>query len=265
MLPLLLLSLLQAGDPKLDTDDTKLLVFDSAKGITLRVRNDGKVELTLREEDKESGKKTSKTYTAANADEFRAKHPELMKKYDLGQHLNAHSKGLGQDDFDEWWKQLKRGVPGLGPVPGLDQPFTEEFQRFMEEQKDLFGRLKRPFRGPAPEQPPRETPPQQAPIPGGRELGVKVEAVGETLRDQLSLKEAEGVLVTEVKPGSLAEKAGLKHHDLLLKLDGKPVTDRWQFRADVLVALGKPEFDVELLRAGKRETVKVKTSVRKDE
>jgi serine protease Do len=89
--------------------------------------------------------------------------------------------------------------------------------------------------------------------------------VGETLRDQLGLRENEGVLVTEVKPGTVAEKAGVKEHDILLKLEGKAVTDRWQFRADILTALGKPEFEVELLRGGKRQTVKVKTSVKKDE
>jgi serine protease Do len=131
----------------------------------------------------------------------------------------------------------------------------------MDEQ---FGRLRRPFRL-GPDAVPPEAPPRQAPVPGGRELGVRVQDLGETLRDQLSLKENEGVLVTEVKPASVAEKAGLKEHDILVKLEGKAVTDRWQFRADILAALGKPEFELELLRGGKRQTIKVKTSVRKDE
>jgi hypothetical protein len=263
----LLLSLVSFQDPKpdqkLDVENTKLLVFDSARGITLRIRNDGKVELVVREEDKETGKKTSKTYSAASAEEFRKEHPELVKKYQLGRHLGGpENRVLNQDDFDEWWKKLKKGVPDLGPLPGLDQPFDEETQKLLEEQ---LGRLRRPFRFPAPEQPPLEAPPRQAPIPGGRELGVKVQDVGETLRDQLSLKANEGVLVTEVKPGSIAEKSGLKEHDILLKLEGKGVTDRWQFRADVLSALGKPDFELELLRGGKRETVKVRTGVKKDE
>ena len=66
MLALLLLSLLQADDRKVDVENTKVLVFDSAKGMTFRIRNDGKVELTLKEEDKETGKKSAKTTTAAN-------------------------------------------------------------------------------------------------------------------------------------------------------------------------------------------------------
>lgn len=266
MLPLLFLATLTFQDPpKIDPETTKFMVYDAAKGYTLKVRQDGKIELTTTEEDKESGKKVSKTVTAANGTEFRQKHADLVKRYDLGRYLGAERKALNQDEFDEWWNKLKKGIPDLGPMPGLDQPFDEEMQKLLEEmmrggrQRFRFGP------GPGPEQPGQEAPPRQAPLPGGREFGVKVEAVGETLREQLSLKESEGVLVAEVKPGSLAEKSGLKLHDLLLKLDGKPVTDRWQFRADVLSALGKPEFSVELLRAGKRETVKVRTSARKDE
>jgi len=257
MSALLLLFALQEPQ-KVDLENTKLLVFDSAKGITLKIQTDGKVELTVRETDKD-GKKSSKTVTEAGAAEFRAKHPDLVKKYDLGRHLGQETRPLAQDEFDEWWKSLRRGLPPAGPVPGLDQPFDEDLQKYLEEQ---FGKLRRPFRR---FEVPQDDPPRQAPIPGGRELGVKVQEVGETLRDQLSLKDNEGVLVTEVKPGSIAEKAGLKEHDILIKLEGKTVTDRWQFRADVLSALGRPEFDMEILRAGKKETVKVKTSARKDE
>ena len=101
---------------------------------------------------------------------------------------------------------------------------------------------------------------------------VRVKDVGDTnflvdeqVEKHLFEKENEGVLVSEVKAGSIAEKSGLKEHDILVTLEGKSITDRWQFRADVLTSLGKPEFDVELLRAGKRLTVKVKTSARKDE
>ena len=263
---LLLLSVLCLQDAKperkLDVENTRLLVFDSTREMTLKILNDGKVELTVQEEDKTAGKKVPKTYAAAGAAEFRTKYPELMKKYELHRYLGGGEgrKTVTQDEFDEWWNKLKKGVPDLGPVPGLEQPLDEDLQKFMDEQ---LGRLRRPFRFPK-ESDPSEAP-RQTPVPGGRELGVRVQEVGETLRDQLSLKENEGVIVTEVKAGSVAEKAGLKEHDILLKLEGKTVTDRWQFRADVLAALGKPEFELQILRAGKRETVKVKTSVKKDE
>ncbi len=262
MLALLLLSLLQANDQKVDVENTKVLVFDSAKGMTFRIQNDGKVELTLKEEDPETGKKSTKTTAAASPDEFRQKYPELVKKYDLDRHLGGKPKGsTPEDEFEAWWNKLKKGMPGLGPLPGLDQPLDAELRKFMEDQGDLLEKLRRPLKAPGPEAPPR-----QAPLaPGGRELGVRVETVSEILRDQLSLNENEGVLVAEVKPGSIAEKSGLKEHDILVKLAGKPITDRWQFRSEMLVAMGKPEFEVDLLRAGKRETVKVLTAAGKDE
>ena len=260
MLTLLLLSMLAQEPQKLDVENTKLLVYDSAKGITFKVATDGKVELTVREEDKETGKKTSRAFTAVSAAEFRQKHPDLVKKYELGRYLGGEGRSVSPDEFEQWWQKLRKGMPDLGPVPGMDQPFDEDLQKFFDEQ---FNRLRRPLgRQPAPRP---DAPPGQSPVPGGRELGVKVQEVGETLRDQLGLRENEGVLVTEVKPGTAAEKAGVKEHDILLKLEGKGVTDRWQFRADILTALGKPEFDVELVRGGKRQTVKVKTSARKDE
>ena len=56
----------------------------------------------------------------------------------------------------------------------------------------------------------------------------------------------------------MAERTGIRKFDLFLKVDGKAVSDKWQFRTDVLDALGKPGFELELIRAGKRETLKVK-------
>jgi hypothetical protein len=266
MLALLLLSMLAAQDSKpekkLDLENTRLLLYDSVRNMTFKIQNDGKVELTVQEEDKAAGKKVSRTYASASAAEFRAQYPDLVKKYELGRHLGGaeERRTLSQDEFDEWWKKLKKGVPDLGPIPGLERGMDEEFQKFFDEQ---LGRLRRPFR--VPKDPAPDEAPRQAPLPGGREFGLRVGEVGETLRDQLSLKDSEGVIVTEVKAGSLAEKAGMKEHDILLALDGKAVTDRWQFRSDILVALGKPEFELQILRSGKREAVKVKTAAKKDE
>src|SRR5579862_8317559 len=143
MLALLVLSLLQTPEQRFDPETTKLLVFDASRGMTLRIQTDGKVELTVKEEDKETGTKGSRTLSEASAEEFRAKHPELVKKYELDRYLGGKTKGVSQDEFDEWWKQLRKGMPGLGPVPGLDQPFDEDVQKFLEEQRELFGRLRR--------------------------------------------------------------------------------------------------------------------------
>lgn len=247
-------------EQKLDVENTKYLLFDSSRGLTLKILNDGKVELSVREEPKEGAPRSMKTFSAPSAAEFRARYPELVKKYDLGRHLGG-GRALSQDEFEKWWKALGK-APGL-PVPGLGSPLDPEFRKNLEEELNRLKDLRRQFRFPGDDSAPPETPPGQSPVPGGRELGVKVQDVGDTLRDQLSLPEDEGVLVTEVKPGSVAERSGIKEHDILLKLEGSRISDRWQFRADILAALGKPAFDLEIVRGGKRETVRVKTSVHK--
>jgi C-terminal processing protease CtpA/Prc len=248
---------LSVQDNKADLSKTKLFVYDSEKGMTLRVKDDGKVELTVKEE------KADKTYSADSAQEFEKKYPEIVKKNGIQKYLRPQG-GATQEDFEKWWAERLRQLPKM---PEL-KPFDEEFKKLIEEQRkrmDEFGKeFQKRFSDPNPGVPPPPVP-APAPAPAGREFGVKIDSVGETLRDQLSLKEGEGVLVGEVKPGSVAEKSGLKQHDIILKLDGGVVGDKWGFRKDVLKALEKPEFELEILRGGKKETLKAKTGVKKED
>ena len=116
---------------------------------------------------------------------------------------------------------------------------ANEWELWIERQREEMEELRRLLRN-APD----------------REFGVRVETPEEALRDQLGLKEGEGLIVVEVKPGTAAAKAGLRKHDLVTTLDGRAVGDRWAFRRDVQSALEKG-FELGLLRAGKRELVKV--------
>jgi hypothetical protein len=247
-MPVLLsiLTLLAAQD-KVDLSKTKLFVYDSEKGVTLRVKDDGKVELAVKDD---------KTYSADSVEEFESKYPQVVKKQGLGRYLRPKGAATGG---------LDRFLPP--DLRDFKSPFEEEdFQKLLEDQKKWMDELRRRFNEqlPAlPEAPPAPVPQERA--PSGKEFGVKIDTVGETLRDQLGLKEGEGVLIGEVKPGSTAEKSGLKQHDIILKLDGKAVGDRWEFRKDVLKALDKPEFEFEILRAGKKETLKAKAGNRKED
>ena len=242
---LLLWALLSVQD-KPDLSKTKLFVYDGEKGLTLRVKDDGKVELTVKDD---------KSYSAESAEDFEKKFPEVVKKHGLRKYLG--SKGVvARDEFDTWWEELKKGRKFVPELPEFGNPLDEDTEKWLEDV--LKGVRKRvPLLPPAPKEP--------APAPSGKEFGVKIESVGETLRDQLSLKEGEGVLVGEVKPGSVADKSGVKQHDIILKLDGKAVADKWEFRKDLLKALDKPEFDLEILRGGKKETLKAKTGVKREE
>ena len=252
---LLLMSLLLSVQDKPDLSKTKLFVYDSEKGMTLRVKDDGKVELTVKED------KADKTYTADTTAEFEKKYPEVVKKNGLQKYLRPQAGGGTQDEFDRWWGELKKGRRIIPELPDFN-PLDQDWDKFLEDQRKRMEEFRRDvqkrFADPNPGAP---APP---PVPGGREFGVKIDSVGETLRDQLSLKEGEGVLVGEIKPGSVAEKSGLKQHDIILKLDGKAVGDKWEFRKDVLKALEKPEFELEILRGGKKETLKAKTAKKED-
>jgi len=246
---MLALVALLAFQDKPDLSKTKLFIYDAEKGITLRVKDDGKVELTVKEE------KADKTYSADSAEEFEKKHPELVKKHGLRKFLGSKG-GVAQDEFEKWWDELKKGRRFVPELPEFGSPLDEETEKWLE---DMMKGMRKRLPLPAPKDP------APAPAPSGKEFGVRIESVGETLRDQLSLKEGEGVLVGDVKPGSVAEKSGLKQHDIILKLDGKAAGDKWEFRKELLKSLDKPEFDVEILRGGKRETLKAKTGVKKEE
>ncbi len=239
LLPLL------AQDPGLDK--AKLFVYDAGRGMTLRVGEDGKVDVTVTEE--REGKKEKKSYSAASPEEFRKKHPEALVRHGLGRYL---APALPQPQDDAWgdWRKIWRL-----PEPRFFDPFgDEDIERFFDDPEDLFDDLRM-----------RLWPlPMHAPLPhlgGGPpvagELGIMVDGVDETLRGHLGLKDKEGLAVGDIKPGSVAERAGLMVHDIILKADGKAVGDRLQFRNDVKAALAKAEFTLEIIRGGKKETLKV--------
>jgi membrane-associated protease RseP (regulator of RpoE activity) len=88
-------------------------------------------------------------------------------------------------------------------------------------------------------------------------LGAQIQSPSSTLVDQLDLPRDQGVVIEGVTPNSPADKAGLKPHDILLELNGKPVP-----RNPAAVARAVAEIkadtpvDAVVLRKGKRETIK---------
>jgi beta-lactamase regulating signal transducer with metallopeptidase domain len=84
-------------------------------------------------------------------------------------------------------------------------------------------------------------------------LGIQVRKPDPALADQLDLPKGQGLLIEHLVPGSPAAKGGLKPHDILLELDGKPVPDS---AADVVGMLEQGVSNnavvVTVLRKGKR-------------
>lgn len=89
---------------------------------------------------------------------------------------------------------------------------------------------------------------------GGRRIGVSVTALTKQLSDHFGVDG--GVLVTNVREKSAAEKAGLKAGDIIVEVDGKPVKGDF----DLVRAIGeKKEGDVALtiVRDRNRQTIRV--------
>jgi len=81
-------------------------------------------------------------------------------------------------------------------------------------------------------------------------IGVSVADVEPALRAQLQLPANKGLLVNEVFKESPAEKAGLKVNDILLSLDGKPLSDQKKL-VELVQANGEKMITLELLHEGK--------------
>ena len=63
------------------------------------------------------------------------------------------------------------------------------------------------------------------------EIGVRVQNITSTLARGLGLSQDWGAVVSDVKPNSPAETAGLQVRDVVVSLDGEPVTGSPQFNA----------------------------------
>jgi serine protease Do len=68
-----------------------------------------------------------------------------------------------------------------------------------------------------------------APDEKARSFGLTVQPITKDLAEQYGIEKVEGVLVTEVERGSVAERRGLKPGDVIVELDHKPVSSPKQF------------------------------------
>ncbi len=89
------------------------------------------------------------------------------------------------------------------------------------------------------------------------QLGVTVQTVSPDMADALRLKEARGVLVSNVSPGSAADKAGLKRGDVITSLNGQQVRDLNTLRNRVAAAGPGSTADLTIIRDGAEKQVKV--------
>jgi len=94
-------------------------------------------------------------------------------------------------------------------------------------------------------------------------LGVSIENLTDETAPYFGLKKnAKGVLISEVFKDSAAEKAGLKHNDVVLELNGEPIESRDAFRNKVAMLKPGTRINLVVLRDRKRKALTVKLGKR---
>src|SRR4051812_3064593 len=115
------------------------------------------------------------------------------------------------DEVEDLLKKIPPDTP-----PEVRERYKAMIKQYLEARK----------RGAAPDTPGFNPfgGPDRAGIGGTSRLGVEVQSPPAALIEQLDLPKNQGLLIGKVEGDSAAAKAGLKSYDVLLELDGKPVT-----------------------------------------
>jgi serine protease Do len=82
-------------------------------------------------------------------------------------------------------------------------------------------------------------------------LGVYIQEVTPEIAKQLGLKEAKGALVSDVIPGSPADKVGIKRGDVIIEFDGKKVESWRQLPIMVSLSPVNKKAKLKIIRDGK--------------
>jgi serine protease Do len=90
---------------------------------------------------------------------------------------------------------------------------------------------------------------EHAPAQSGAQFGLKVEDLTSQVARQLGITERSGVVITEVQPGSSADEAGLRTHDVILEVNRLAVKDVHGYE-QVLAAHGSNSVLLLIQRGG---------------
>jgi serine protease Do len=88
-------------------------------------------------------------------------------------------------------------------------------------------------------------------------LGVVIQPLDQQLAEQFDVKAREGIVVNDVQPNSPAAEAGLKAGDLILKFDGKPLSNTQQLVGLVDRSPVGDKAKLQIIRDGKRMEIPV--------
>jgi len=88
------------------------------------------------------------------------------------------------------------------------------------------------------------------------QLGVVVQTVTQDIATSMGLKEAKGVIVSQVQPNSAAERAGMRRGDVITALNGEPINDSNVLRNMVARTAPDTEVTLTILRGGSEQQLR---------
>jgi serine protease Do len=89
-------------------------------------------------------------------------------------------------------------------------------------------------------------------------LGIMVQDVTPGISKAMGLKDMKGVLVGDVSPSGPAQKSGIQRGDVILEINGKPMSDSRELRMSISMMTPDSTVNVKLLRNGNPTDVSVK-------
>ena len=89
------------------------------------------------------------------------------------------------------------------------------------------------------------------------EIGVHAQTITPLMAEALGLDVDAGVILSDVAPGSPADKAGLRAGDLVTALDNKPMENGRQFRINVYARGAGEQVKIDVRRAGRELSAQV--------
>lgn len=99
----------------------------------------------------------------------------------------------------------------------------------------------------------KSSPPNMLPMMQRGRLGVSLEKVTPETASGLGLKQAKGILVTQVQTGSAAEKAGIKEGDIIVGLNGIEINEPEFFRRQISSIKPGTMISMTVQRAGREQ------------
>ena len=199
-----------------DSVQRHVILNSGGERIEVRIGSDGKVAVTLTKRSDGAGK--TESFEAHDVEAMEKEHPEIWAKV----------KGLVEEDGPVRIRLFGGPAPEFPPLPVPGLPLLERTRP---------GRS-RPGTG-----------------EGGPVLGVTVGEIPEVLRAHVKIPAGEGLSVEEVLPGTPAERLGLRRFDLLLTVNGIPVSTAAEVRSAVGAVEEGGSLRLRILREGRESEV----------